>query len=69
MKYNIKEFLEDIGLNKNKINELTNLYNNKEYKKLESELNIYRKEILNIIHCNEKKINIIDYFIYNIEEE
>lgn len=61
--------LKDAGCSKKQIDELMLLYENGKKEDICKILEKHRKCILNTVHENEKKIDCLDYFLYQIEKE
>lgn len=59
--------LKDTGCNSKQIQELIELYRAGKIDKIYSIMESYRNKVLNNIHKNEKQIECIDYFIYQME--
>ena len=59
--------LKDTGCNSKQIQELIELYSAGKIDKIYSIMESYRNKVLNNIHKNEKQIECIDYFIYQME--
>lgn len=59
--------LKDAGCDNKQIQELLELYKNGEKEKVHKILDEHRKNVLNKVHKNEKQIDCIDYFIYQME--
>lgn len=57
----LEELLKNLGLSNEEVKKIKELKNIKE---IENILNTYRKEYLNNIHEDEKKISLIDYILY-----
>lgn len=63
------ENLKDAGCDNKQIQVLLELYKNGEKEKVHKILDKHRKNVLNKVHKNEKQIDRIDYFIYQMERK
>ena len=61
--------LKDAGCDNKQIHKLIELYKQGSKDKIYKILEKHRKNILNKVHKNEKQINCIDYFIYQMERK
>ncbi len=59
--------LKDAGCSSKQIKELMELYREGKKDKIYSIMEKHRYEVLNNIHKNEKQIDCIDYFIYQMK--
>ncbi len=59
--------LKDAGCDDKQIQELQELYEQGQKEKMHKILEKHRKNILDKVHKNEKQIDCIDYFIYQME--
>lgn len=58
--------LKDAGCDNKQIQELMELYKQGQKEEMHKILDKHRKNILNKVHKNEKEIECIDYFIYQM---
>lgn len=61
--------LKDAGCDNNQIQELIELYKHNKKDKILKILEEHRKNILGKVHKNEKQIDCIDYFVYQMERK
>ncbi len=65
---NIIQNLKDAGCSAAQIQELIELYKQGKKEKILKILDKHRKNVLDKVHKNEKQIDCIDYFIYQMKE-
>lgn len=65
----IIENLKDAGFGHCQIQELLELYKQGQKEKVHKILEKHRKNVLDKVHKNEKQIDCIDYFIYQMERK
>ena len=61
--------LKDAGCSNSQIQELLELYKQGKKQRIYAILDKHRKNILTKVHKEEKQIDCIDYFIYQMERE
>lgn len=61
--------LKDAGCDNKQIQELLKLYKQGQKEKVHKILEEHRKNVLDKVHKNERQIDCIDYFIYQMEKE
>lgn len=71
--YNSKESLvqnlKDAGCENEQIQEIIELYEEGKKETIYKMLEEHRKKVLNDVHKSEKKIDCIDYYIYQLKTE
>lgn len=65
---NLLQNLKDAGCNSNRIEKIIELYRQGKKEEICRILEKHRENILSNIHKNEKQIDCIDYFIYQMKK-
>lgn len=63
------KYLKDIGYDKNKLEEIIKLLEDKKLDEVFNKLSIIRNKILENEHELQKKIDCLDFFLYKLKKE
>lgn len=65
----LEEYLDDFGCDNQERDAILKFYRNDDIKGVIILLRKHRQKILNEIHNEEKQINCLDYFVFQLEKE